>query len=125
MFLLARLRLLLLVVAYSIGLAIPTQAQPAQPAGTERRIGGVVRHAETRAPLRDVTVGADAVRAVTDGEGRFVLRVPAGVVLIEASAADFYPLSTQIDVTQNDAVDTELLLVPRSGFAAHLYRGSR
>ena len=118
MFLLPRRRLPLLVVAYSIGVVVPSLAQPAQPAGTERRIAGVVRHAESRAPLRDVTVAADAIRTVTDGEGRFVLRVPAGVILIEASAAEFYPLSTQIDVTQSDAIDTELLLVPRSGFAA-------
>ena len=113
-----RLRLLLLVVMYTTGLAIPGLAQPAQPSGTERQIAGVVRHAETRAPLRDVSVTADARRTVTDGEGRFVLRVPPGVVLIEASAAEFYPLSTQIDVTLTDATDTELLLVPRSGFAA-------
>ena len=83
----------------------------------ERQVAGVVRHAETRAPLGNVTVSAGAGRTLTDGEGRFVLRVPAGVVTIEVSAAEFYPLSTQIDVTQSDAVDTELLLVPRSGFA--------
>ena len=97
--------------------AVHALAQPAQPAAAERQIAGVVRHAETRAPLGDVTVSAGAGRTVTDGEGRFVLRVPAGVVTIEVSAAEFYPLSTQIDVTLSDAIDTELLLVPRSGFA--------
>ena len=58
------------------------------------------------------------VRTLTDAEGQFVLDVPAGVILIEASASGFYPLSAQIDVTVSDAPDTELLLVPRSGFAA-------
>ena len=93
-------------------------AQPNQPIGAEREITGVVRHAETRAPLGDVIVTADARRTVTDGDGRFVLRVPAGIVSIEASAAEFYPVSAQIDVTMSDAADTELLLVPRSGFTA-------
>ncbi len=97
--------------------AVHALAQPAQPAVAERQVAGVVRHAETRAPLGNVTVSAGAGRTLTDGEGRFVLRVPAGVVTIEVSAAEFYPLSTQIDVTQSDAVDAELLLVPRSGFA--------
>jgi hypothetical protein len=114
----ARCRLALLVVLFAhVGLE-PVLAQPNQPAGTERQIAGVVRHAETRAPLPDVIITADARRTVSDGDGRFVLRVPAGVILIETSAADFYPLSTQIDVTLSDAVDTELLLAPRSEFTA-------
>ena len=114
----ARCRLILLIALFTHFPATPGLAQPNQPAGAERQIAGVVRHAETRAPLRDVTVTADARRTVTDGDGRFVLRVPAGIVSIEASAAEFYPLSTQIDVTLSDAADTELLLVPRSGFTA-------
>ena len=112
-----RFRLLLLVLVQMHAVAVHAVAQPAQPAVAERQVAGVVRHAETRAPLGNVTVSAGAGRTLTDGEGRFVLRVPAGVVTIEVSAAEFYPLSTQIDVTQSDAVDTELLLVPRSGFA--------
>ena len=113
-----RLRLLLFIVACTGGLASPGLAQPAQPAPAERRIAGVVLHAETRTPLPDAAVTAAALRTVTDSEGRFALSVPAGVILIEASAAGFYPLSTQIDVTVSDATDTELLLVPRSGFTA-------
>jgi hypothetical protein len=110
-------RLLLFIVVSTGGLASPGLAQPTQPAPAQRRIAGVVRHADTRAPLSDVTVTAAAARTMTDGEGQFVLNLPAGVILIEASAAGFYPLSTQIDVTVSDAT-TELLLVPRSGFAA-------
>jgi hypothetical protein len=113
----ARCRLLMLVVLFT-HLPEPGLAQSNQPAGTERQIAGVVRHAETRAPLRDVTVTADAHRTVSDGDGRFVLRVPAGVVTIEASARDFYPLAASIDVTLSDAADTELLLAPRSEFTA-------
>jgi hypothetical protein len=60
----------------------------------------------------------DPATVVTDRDGRFELRVPAGTVLLEASAADFYPLSTQIDVTSSDATELELLLVPRTGFAS-------
>ncbi len=112
------LHLLPLIVLFTYGPATAGQAQNPQPAGADRQIAGVVRHADTRAPLADVTVSADARRTVTDRDGRFVLRVPAGVVLIEAGAAEFYPLSTSIDVTLSDATDSELLLVPRSGFAA-------
>ena len=108
----------LLILLFTQGLAVRGLAQVSVPAAAERQIAGVVRHAETRAPLAEVTVVVEGRRTQTDRDGRFMLRVPAGVVLIEASAADFYPLSTQIDVTQNDAIDTELLLVPRSGFAA-------
>jgi hypothetical protein len=106
------------ILLFTLGLAAHGFTQGTQPAGAERQVAGVVRHAETSAPLADVTVTADGRRTQTDPEGRFVLRVPPGVVRIEASAPDFYPLSTEIDVTQNDAIDAELLLVPRSGFAA-------
>ena len=92
----------------------PALASP-QP---ERQISGLVRHAETRAPLPDVTVSAGDRRTITDREGRFELHVPAGVVQVEASAPEFYSLSTQVDVTASDATDTELLLVPRTGFAS-------
>ena len=109
----------MLILLFTVGLAaVHASTQAAQPTGAERQIAGVVRHAETRAPLADVTVAVDDRRTQTDREGRFVLRVPPGVVLIAATAAEFYPLSTQIDVTATDAIDTELLLVPRSGFAA-------
>ncbi len=112
-----RPRLLLILLLFA-GLVRPTLAQPQPPAQTERQIAGVVRHAETGVPLPGVSVSADERRTVTDRDGRFVLRVPAGVVLIEASAAEFYPLSTTIDVTLTDATETELLLVPRAGFAS-------
>jgi hypothetical protein len=108
----------MLLLLFTIGLAVTAQAQPQPPARPERQVAGVVRHAETRAPLPDVTIIADARRTVTDREGRFVLVVPAGVVLVEASASEFYTLSTPIDVSLGDAPEMELLLVPSAGFEA-------
>jgi hypothetical protein len=107
----------LLLLLFTSGLARPGLGQPGQPA-SERRVAGVVRHAESRLPLPDVTLAADGRRTASDRDGRFDLRVPAGVVALEVSAADFYPLSTAIDVTAGDAVDIELLLVPRTSFAS-------
>ena len=106
-----RTRLLLILLVVDL-LPLPAAAQ------SERQIAGVVRHAETYLPLADVTVTAGEGRTITDRDGRFELRVPAGVVQVEASAPEFYSLSTQIDVTATDASETELLLVPRTGFAS-------
>ena len=94
--------------------AAPVLAQNA----TDRQIGGIVRDAGTRAPLPGVAIEAAGQLAVTDGDGRFVLRVPPGLLRVELTLDGFYPLSTDIDVTQADAAETELLLVPRSGFAS-------
>ena len=91
--------------------AVHALAQPAQPAGAERQVAGVVRHAETRAPLGSVIVTAGAGR--TSPMARAIRPACASRRgQIEASAADFYPLCTQIGVTQSDAADAELLLVP-------------
>jgi hypothetical protein len=109
------LSFVLLFAAFVVPRAL---AQPDVPIQAERQIAGVVRHAETRAPLPGVTVAAGERRTMTDADGRFVLRVPAGAVLIEVSGAEFYPLAVPIDVTQSDATETELLLVPRAGFEA-------
>jgi hypothetical protein len=113
------LRLLLLILLSVAGLVPRASAQP-PAAQAERLITGTIRDAETGVPLPRVTVSADERRTVTDRDGRFVfvLRVPGGTVLIEVSAAEFYPQSTPIDVTLSDATETELLLVPRAGFAS-------
>ena len=111
------MRLLLLILLSVAGLVPRASAQP-PAAQAERLITGTIRDADTGAPLPGVSVSADERRTVTDRDGRFVLRVPAGAVLIEVSAAEFYPLSTPIDVTLSDATETELLLVPRTGFAS-------
>ena len=89
----------------------------AQPA-LDRQIAGAVRQTETRTPLPGVTVAVLDRSVVTDAEGRFAIRVPAGLPLLELTLDGFYPLATTIDVTRADALDTELLLVPRSTYAA-------
>lgn len=93
-----------------------TSLASAQP--PERQISGVVRDADTGTPVPGIAVQAGNRRAVTDREGRFVLLVPAGVALIEVTSADYYTLATTIDVTAADALDSELTLVPRSGFSS-------
>src|SRR5262245_27045525 len=114
----ARLRVLLLILLFASSLAPVASADPATVLQSERQIDGVVQHAETHAPVAGVTVSAGDRRTTTDRDGRFVLRVPAGVVQVDASAPEFYSLTTQLDVTAGDATDTELLLVPRTGFAS-------
>jgi hypothetical protein len=112
------LRILLLILLTVAGLVPNAWAQASPSDQVARQIAGVVRHAETRAPLAGVTVSAGDQRTITDRDGRFVLRVPAGVVQVAASVPEFYPLTTQIDVTASDAPDTELLLVPSAGFVS-------
>jgi hypothetical protein len=109
-----RLRVLLLGLLLAGGFVPPASAEPAPSPQAERQIAGIVLQAETRAPISGVTVNAGERRTVTDRDGRFVLRVPTGPVLIEVNAAEFYPLS----VMSSDATEIELLLVPRAGFAA-------
>jgi hypothetical protein len=112
------LRVLLLVLLSTVGVVPPVLGLHEPQAQPERLIAGVVRHVETRALLPDVTIIAGERRTVTERDGRFALRVPPGAVVIEVTAAEFYPLSTPIDVTLADATDIELLLVPRAGFAS-------
>ena len=111
------MRFLLLVLLSVAGLTSSASAQP-PAAQAERLIAGIIRDAKTGVPLPGVTVSAGDRRTVTDVEGRFTLRVAAGLVSIEVSAEGFYPLTTPIDVTLSDATETELLLVPRTGFAS-------
>ena len=113
----ARLRFLLLVLLSVAGLTSSASAQ-APAARADRLFAGIIRDVKTGVPLPGVTVIAGDRRTVTDVEGRFMLRVAAGVVPIEVNAEGFYPLTTPIDVTLTDATETELLLVPRTGFAS-------
>jgi hypothetical protein len=84
----------------------------------ERRVVGLVTNAETHAPVADATLSAGDRRATTDAEGRFTLLVPAGRVLIEVSALNYYPLSTTLDLSDLDALDVSFALVPKSAFTA-------
>lgn len=104
------------LVLTSIALVSWTSPASAQP-GVERQITGVVRDSETLSPVTGVTVGSGDRRVVTGPDGRFAIRVPAGLATVEVSAGDFYPLVTTIDVTQADATDAELTLVRRSAYS--------
>lgn len=106
-------RQLALAVLFACSFVPLVAAQPA----LDRQIAGVVRQSETRAPLPGVTVAVLDRSVVTDAQGRFTIRIPAGLPLLELSLNGFYPLATTIDVRQADALDTELLLVPRSAYS--------
>lgn len=106
-------RLFLLLTAFLV-VASPA-AVFAQPAGSERQISGVVRDSRTHEPLPGVTaVVADRV-VVTDQDGRFTLRAPAGPARVELSLGGFYTLTAVIEA---DGADTEFLLVPREAFTS-------
>jgi hypothetical protein len=92
-----------------------TAGVAAQPRA-ERRIVGVVFRAETREPLSGVAIAAGDRRTVSGPDGRFLLTVPAGVVLLEVTLEGFFPLATEIDVSMADAPDVELSLLPREGY---------
>ena len=74
------MRFLLLVLLSVAGLTSSASAQP-PAAQAERLITGTIRDAKTGVPLPGVTVSAGDRRTVTDVEGRFTLRVAAGLVL--------------------------------------------
>lgn len=105
-----------LVLGSSLVLALTARvvAQP-QP---EREVAGVVTNAETRAAVPGATVAAGNRRTVTDREGRFSLRVPMGRVQIDVAAPDYFPLTTTVDLTDRDTLDTEFVLAPRQGFSS-------
>lgn len=88
-------RLFVLLTAFLV-VASPA-AVFAQPAWSERQISGVVRDSRTHEPLPGVTaVVADRV-VVTDQDGRFTLRAPAGPARVELSLGGFYTLTAVIE----------------------------
>lgn len=99
-------------------LALFTITASAQVPTAERRLDGIVRHGETQAPLPNVAIIAGERRTVSGPDGRFTLRLPASVALLELTLAKFYPLATTIDLTTGDSPEVELLMVPRSGYAS-------
>jgi len=89
----------------------------AQPPA-DKQLSGVVLQSDTHAPLPGVDVSVNDRRTVTDREGRFTLRVPASLALVELTLNGFYPLATTIDVRDADVTTAELLLVPRSTYSS-------
>lgn len=90
----------------------------AQPPATDRNVAGVVRDSKTHEPLPGVTVAVADRVAVTDREGRFMLRVPAGPARVELSLAGFYTLTAVLEPTGDGAGQAEFLLVPREAFTS-------
>ncbi|MGE3513002.1 MAG: TonB-dependent receptor, partial [Vicinamibacterales bacterium] len=101
---------LFVALAASLGLGGNVRAQG------EREVAGTVRHADTQAPLDGAIVVAGDRRAITDRSGRFTLRMPADVLVLEVTAAGFYPFITRIDRRDGDATNVEVTLIPASGF---------
>jgi hypothetical protein len=102
-----------------LALGLAWSASPsAQQLDTGRRITGVVLNSQTRQPVQDATVAAGESTTTTDREGRFTVRVPPGRVAIAVTHPDFFPLPVVLDVSEQDALDVELSLVPASGFGS-------
>ena len=108
------LRYLFLAFSLAFSLARPGLAQPSP----EREVAGVVRNAETGAAVPGATVAAGDRQTATDRDGRFSLRVPQGRAQIDVTAPDYFPLTTTIDLTDRDALDTDFVLAPRSSFSS-------
>jgi hypothetical protein len=111
----ALVRLVRFVALFAVLLPLTAAAQPSAP---DRIVAGVVRDDRTHEPLPGVTaVVADRV-AVTDRDGRFTLRVPAGPARIELALAGFYTLAAVLEASSETAAEAEFLLVPREAFTS-------
>jgi hypothetical protein len=96
------------------GLSVPLAAQQPAPGGIIR---GVVVDVATAGPLARVLVTDEGsnVSAVTDAEGRFELRVPAGVRRILASVVGYSLAQREVDLTPGGVVDVTIGLVGGTG----------
>jgi hypothetical protein len=88
-----------LVTALLLGLLLAQQPEP--PSTGSGRIAGIVRDAETGAPLKDATVRVappnTEVSVSTDSDGRFVLNnLRPGRYYISATLAGFGPLDSSL-----------------------------
>jgi hypothetical protein len=93
-------------VVLCVGLCLPVVAG-AQSA----RVSGYVRRADSREVIRYATVSTgDSIRAQTNADGLYFLRLTPGRRRIRARALGFTPLDTTIDVT--GPITLDLLLVP-------------
>lgn len=84
------------------------------PAGV---VSGRVTDAVTASPLPGTRVtavrtGTSLGSTVTDAQGRFVLRVPAGPVLIEAGRLGYRGASAQVRVVADGTTEADLRLAP-------------
>ena len=83
-------------------------------------IAGVVRDASTGAPIAGAAVTAADSRTISDGQGRFTLTLSLGAVVVDVTAAGYYPLSTTVDVLAQQTPVLELALARDTGFATNV-----
>ncbi len=102
----------------ALALALLTIPASAQTPASDRQLSGIVRHSETHAPLPDVTIVVGDRRTASGRDGRFLLRVPSGPVLVELTIEGYYPLSTTLDLSTTDVSNVELLMVPKAGYSS-------
>ena len=88
----------------------------AQPAS--QRVAGTVTNADTNTPIEGATVSVGDQRATTGRDGRFSLTVAPGTTRLEVSAADYFPLSSTLEIADRDLLDAQFSLVPSAGFAS-------
>lgn len=84
----------------------------------EREFAGVVMNAETNEAVPGATVATGDQRTVSNREGRFSLRIPSGRAQVDVTASTYFPLSTTIELGDQDVLDAEFVLAPRQTFSS-------
>src|SRR5262245_42211165 len=103
--------LLLAAVVLLQPLAAAAQTPPAL-----RSISGTVVNADSNQAIAGAELSAGEQRTVSDGAGRFSLRVEAGEVAVTVTAPGFFPLTTVVDVRTADVTRVELSLARDTAF---------
>ena len=105
---------LVLGIGFTWSLAVPLRAQ----APLDREVAGVVTNAATHAPVPGAALTVGERRTLAGPDGRFTLRAPADRVVVEVTAAGYFPLSTPLDLRDRDAVGAEFSLTPNAPFTS-------
>ncbi len=116
--------LLLLVAVCGPGSASAQDAEhrasgegPAEDRASARPVAGQVRDAVTRAAVPGARVAGGDVQAATDGEGRFQLDLPSGVLRLTVTAAGYQEATVEVAPAP---APVDVLLVPRARFSEQL-----
>jgi hypothetical protein len=91
-------------------------AAPATAQTVDHLLSGVVIRSDSQAPIAGATVAGGGKTTRTNKDGRFGLRLPAGLINVTVSAATFFPVATTLDLAARDIEDAEFSLAPRVGF---------
>lgn len=104
--------LVVLFLAFLVALPLPLPAQV--PDGPQGRVVGRVTGTATGAPIEGVLVSAagTAARAVTDGEGRFALTLPAGRHRLGFRHLAYARRTVETEVTEGATVRLQVHLPP-------------